>query len=780
MPRREFGHRCWLAVLSLVALLSGLLVRQPVTSAASPLPPELQSALSETIAGRDDVLAFLIYAVVVDHIELAADGQTALLWLAFEERETGRRVAAEPMLVVASRPDPVRALQLSLPADPDWSRQLAAVPEALISADLRQNFLNAAAGSPVQAAPMVIGGYKLPWAGGLAKLLEGSIGHVYVYNSCANYWHCWYAYDFADGTMFPLLAARGGESWVYYDGCANYNPNCSNYLVIRDTSTSPTPYQLYLHLAQGSIPAALKHRGAPILQGQFIGNVDDTGYSTGHHLHFHVFTYFTSSYWGPSVDITFDDVPVNDGRPRTCYEAANWPGWGTECVAGDWYISGNWGAFPPQGSIHTPLPGSLVDTTFALSGEASDELAVTAIQVLGRWDGGWHDLTTPFSTTPFTTPIDLCAANTPAGPLDLALEVTDYEGNISRNLPGLRMAFYRASCGTPPHLVVLEPGWYIPDQAFTIRAAASHPGGVSGVAFYWLPQASWPDITWQLLGVDSDGSDGYAWTVDPALVGVLAGGSFFVRASAADGSSRADWHMGLAIDSSPPVSTLDPLVTPYPGSAIQLSWSGSDPETGIDHYELESSLNGGAWQVVAANLPAAQQSTWVQVGLAQEAAFRLRAVDQAGNMETWDAGVSTTTAADCSGDAHEDGDDAATGAVSLFSGQRQEHSLCGPADADWVLLEDLPAGEALLITARSLSGGAAVSLELYTIDGTPLGLTATSPRLGQGTVLRWLPPDAGDYLLNVQPLDPNLAGSNVLYQLQFGPAFRLGLPILAR
>ena len=767
--------------MALAALLAGLLAPQPGASAASPLPPDLQNALSQTISGRTDVLAFLIYTPVVDHAELSADGRSALLWLAFEERATGRRVAAEPMLAVASRASLTQPWQISLPADADWAARLAAAPAELISADLRANFLSAAAAAaPASAGPLAISGYKLPWAGGLSKLLEGSIGHVYVYNSCANYWHCWYAYDFADGTMFPLLAVRGGESWVYYDGCANYNPNCSNYLVIRDTSTSPTTYQLYLHLAQGSIPAALKHQGAPIVQGQYIGNVDDTGYSTGHHLHFHVFTYFTSNYWGPSVDITFDDVPVNGGRPRTCYEAANWPDWGTECVAGDWYTSGNWGAFPPQGSLTAPLPGSLVPPAFEVSGAATDDVGITAIQVIGRWDGGWHDLTTPFSSTPFSAPVDLCAAGAPAGPLDLALRLTDYEGNLSRDLPGLRMEFYPATCGTPPDLAILSPGWYIPDQAFTIQAAAAHPAGISGVAFYWLPPASWPDITWQLLGVDTDGSDGYAWTVDPAYVGVLAGGSFFVRATAADGSSRADWRMGLQIDTTPPTSALNALANPYPGSAVQLTWSGSDPETGLDHYELESSLNGGAWQVVSANLPAAQSSAWVQVGLGQSAAFRLRAVDVAGNVEPWDAGVSTQTEAACAPDGYEDGDDASAGAASLLTGQPQAHSLCGQADTDWALLKDVPGGEDILILASSVSGGAAVRLELYTVDDLPLGVISTSPRLGQGAALRWTPPQTGDYLLKVQPLDPALAGSTVIYRLTFGPAFWLALPIVGR
>ena len=83
--------------------------------------------------------------------------------------------------------------------------------------------------------------------------------------------------------------------------------------------------------------------------GQFIGNVDDTGYSTNHHLHFMVHTTYGLR-WGPSVDITFKDVFINwdeatqGGRPRMKSEAAWYGGEGQ-----DVYVSGNVGTNPPTG-----------------------------------------------------------------------------------------------------------------------------------------------------------------------------------------------------------------------------------------------------------------------------------------------------------------------------------------------------------------------------------------------------------------------------------------------
>ena len=90
--------------------------------------------------------------------------------------------------------------------------------------------------------------------------------------------------------MFPIVAAKGGTVYFWKDTCANGDPSCTNSITLEDRSTTPWTYQIYNHIAQNSIPSELKAVGTPVMQGQYIANVDDTGYSSGHHLHFMVVT----------------------------------------------------------------------------------------------------------------------------------------------------------------------------------------------------------------------------------------------------------------------------------------------------------------------------------------------------------------------------------------------------------------------------------------------------------------------------------------------------------
>ena len=75
-----------------------------------------------------------------------------------------------------------------------------------------------------------------------------------------------YAFDFADGTQFPILAAKAEPSNMSNGNGPMANTKHANYIILEDTTTTPTTYQVYMHLAQGSIPEELRVIGAQAMQ----------------------------------------------------------------------------------------------------------------------------------------------------------------------------------------------------------------------------------------------------------------------------------------------------------------------------------------------------------------------------------------------------------------------------------------------------------------------------------------------------------------------------------
>ena len=464
-----------LSTLVIFILMGGIFA--PVDSrAAAPKARALQqAAVDEAVkaafekavhGSQAQVLGLLIYDTQVERIEYGQDGSVALVYVALQDSLTGEIIASEPGLSIAvnaTRADPTDAdnWQVSIQSAPDFADQVAALPPELLSEDLKMRFLTPEQPAQPQNSIQVFTGYKLPWAAGLEKRLSGSIWHILPGGSCTT--TCRYAYDWADGTMFPLLASKGGVVKSFRYGCPNGSTSCTNFVVLEDQSTIPTTYQVYYHLAYNSLPEHLRAAGAQVLQGQYIGDVDDTGYSTGHHLHYHVFVSTTrSNYeWGYSVDFTYDDVAINGGHPRTCSEATNNPGYGTECMVGkdgkagtaddNRFLSQNTPAHPPSGEVTAPANRQFITSQFmSVAGTATDDIQVTRVQVLGNWNDTWHTLdniTPSVGTGIFAKDVDLCAANVPEGPFKMMVKVFDREGGQAEASPGAIQLIKNFACG---------------------------------------------------------------------------------------------------------------------------------------------------------------------------------------------------------------------------------------------------------------------------------------------------------------------------------------------
>ena len=479
----------WIKSLALVifVMAAALLLARPAQSIAgifTPTPPPqldsdvekpaLEAALlAAAEANQTAVPAFLLYRPAVHQVELSADRLSALVWMALLDPQTNQPVATEPGLALARRADLSAPWQITLPTSGDYLDRMQAVPEGLLSPQKKALFQPSEA--PAEAdANQVYTGYLLPWEGGKRVWLTGSVAHFTTYNSCSwvtvnGDYHstCRYAFDFADGTMFRIMASKGGSVVGSRWTCADNDHNCLNYIALEDTSTTPTTTAIYLHLAYNSIPTALRTNGTYVNQGDFIGLADNTGLSTGHHLHFMVVanrwwgTSYGGFWWGDSVDILFQEVDVNGGRPRLCSEAYYTPQYGTQCHVkntsigeyfDNWFISYNYGgAQPPTATISSPAAYTTVTTsTVALSGSASDNTGVSYVQVMANAGSAWVDIGPRITANPFNTQVDLCAAGLPNGPVTLAVAGVDVDGNRS-NLPQDPRPIYKnVACAPQP------------------------------------------------------------------------------------------------------------------------------------------------------------------------------------------------------------------------------------------------------------------------------------------------------------------------------------------
>ncbi len=413
-----------------------------------------QTVLEAVRAQREESLGMLVYQVDVRNVTFSQDGQWSAAWMVYQNQDTGEDVPIEPGLTLLQRAP--GGWEVVLPADPGFMDALEAAPNDLVSEEIKQVWREWNADYQLELPTSALSGYLLPWAAGNVASLSQSVAHD-RYTPSGN---AHYAFDFyIPQTMFNLYAAKGGTVWMAKDDVPNNDHSgVGNYLVLKDTSTSPTTYQLYLHLAQGSIPPGLHTPGEAVVQGQLIGIVDNTGQSSGQHLHFQVHTN-PDSYWGRSVDIVFADVAINGGRPRVknvFYDDQPWCRPDDVCVQFQTdYISGNvvkGDVIAPAGGIAGIDTGSTLQAgSLILAGWGVDTgSGFYSAQLVARYGNGpWLDIGPASFETPFIYDWDLCASGVPDGVVSLALRVFDQEGN-QNPLAGLRHFVKEYACPQPP------------------------------------------------------------------------------------------------------------------------------------------------------------------------------------------------------------------------------------------------------------------------------------------------------------------------------------------
>ena len=417
--------------------------------------------------------AMMVTNMQVSDIKISNDQQWATAWVVYYDTQIEAVIPSEPVLTLVQHK--VDGWQAILASDPSWQKDLDEIPEDLLTQNEKDMWLTMYQGSlesyPTQS------GYLLPWHGGQVASLSRSVGHD------ADFTTAHYAYDFympgtttctsgginsagTSGLNFNINAARAGTVWGWKDSVANCDHSDVNFIVLQNVD-NPAIFQLYMHLAQDSIPAALKTVGMPVGRGQFIGVADNTGASSGSHLHFQIELQPNwpagNPYWRTALDMTFDDVGINGGRPRVSPLDPPYCRSDDICdVFQQSYLSGNYymgDSIPPTGGITGVSSDEVVRIdSITLHGWGSDgQTGLDYGQLIAFFNGHWNNLGPQFDPD-ITYTWNLCDPALPVanGPVSLAVRLYDIAGNPA-SLEGLRHFTKDYSCPVPPPSCIPGP-----------------------------------------------------------------------------------------------------------------------------------------------------------------------------------------------------------------------------------------------------------------------------------------------------------------------------------
>ncbi len=438
---------------------------------STPDTSQVEQAVLESVAAHAETR--IIYATnqfLVTDIQVDDQAQWATAFLVPYNPQTGETSALEPGLVILNW-DGTRWIP-ALPGDANWTTWLHQVPSSLVSPEMIDYWNSVSALTNCFLPQPVYNGFYLPYEYGKTGMLTQSLFHdledkttctqpYTAASSCPQH----YTYDFANVgnvQMFNVWSTRSGSVVSWKDTIPNYDHSDWNYILIKD-DFYPL-YVLYLHLAQNSIPAELKTVGAHVNRARFIAVADDTGFSSGSHLHLQVEktppNVSGGGWFGCSVDITFNDVSINGGRPRLSKAVGGGVNDTDYCYSFDvcsqfqkFYKSGNNPGDPdaPTADFSNITSGDQFTTpVVTLSGWGADQTSGFAhAQFVAGVNGFFQPIGPVFTQTPFTANVDICAVGAANGPLDLGIRVADKSGNELDLLP-LRTVLQNVQCPAPP------------------------------------------------------------------------------------------------------------------------------------------------------------------------------------------------------------------------------------------------------------------------------------------------------------------------------------------
>ena len=150
--------------------------------------------------------------------------------------------------------------------------------------------------------------------------------------------------------------------------------------------------------------------------------------------------------------------------------------------------------------------------------------------------------------------------------------------------------------------------------------------------------------------------------------------------------------------------------------------------------------------------------------------------------ESWPAGdayeTSATLPTTCLPDGFEP-DNNVTQARALLLEKKAQRNLCEAGDPDWFRV-DIGKASDYSATALSISGGAAVYITVYAADGATILADGQAAGVGQAANLGFQAATAGSYYIKIEPLTPNLMGTEAVYELSVMEIQKVFLPLVPR